>query len=184
MTKYRILAFGCGLLLVVAATKCGGSDDQQQAQSSQSTPASQTAEVKVSRDNPCSVLFPTEVGEILGVESTLREIMDEATCRFHFEPGASGATTSEEGETFVEVKVHWTDGPAAVMAARMAGKLLGGESSGFEKLEGVGDEAWLAPMASYLTFSKGDVGVEMDMRMIPGEKEKAIRLAKLIASRL
>lgn len=184
MTQHRILEFGCGLLLVAAAMQCGGSDDQQQAQSPQSTATSQTAEVKVSRDNPCSVLFPTEVGEILGVESSLREIMDEETCRFHLDPGASGTETSEEGETFVEVKVHWTDGPTAIAVARTAGQLLGGESSGFESLEDIGDEAWLAPMASYLVFSKGDVGVEMDMRMIPGEKEKTIRLAKLIASRL
>jgi hypothetical protein len=183
MTRQRIFPLGFGLFLAMAASQCGGSGGQQ-AESAQSKPASQTAEVKVSRDNPCSILFPTEVEEILGVKSSMREIMDEVTCRFHIEPVASGAAKSEDGETFVEVKVHWTDGRTAIMATRMASQLLGGESSGFEKLAGIGDEAWLAPMASYLAFSKGDVGVEMDMRMIPGEKEKTIRLAKLIASRL
>jgi hypothetical protein len=33
-------------------------------------------------------------------------------------------------------------------------------------------------------FAQADVGVEIDMRMLPGEKEKAVRLAKLIASRI
>jgi hypothetical protein len=183
MTKQRIFQLGLGAFFAVAASHCGGSGGQQ-AETPQSKPASQTAEAKVSRDNPCSILLPNEVGEILGVKSEMREIMDEVTCRFHFEPGTSGATKSEDGETFVEVKVHWTDGRTAILATRTAGQLLGGDASGFEKVEGIGDEAWMAPMASYLAFSKGDVGVEMDMRMFPGEKEKTIRLAKLIASRV
>ena len=129
-------------------------------------------------------MYPSEVEEILGHKSELREVVDDVTCHFHFEPPEGGQPSPSQGETFIEVKVHWTDGRMAVMATRMAGKLLGGDSSGFEKLSGVGDEAWVAPMAAYLAFSKGDVGVEIDMRMLPGEKDKAVRLARLIASRL
>jgi hypothetical protein len=65
----------------------------------------------------------------------------------------------------------------------MASKLFGGDA-GFQKLQGIGDEAWLGPMASMLVFSKGKIGVEIDLRLIPDGKEKRIRLAKLIASRL
>ena len=82
------------------------------------------------------------------------------------------------------MKIHWTDGRTAITAARLAGKLLDPGAGAFEKLSGIGDEAWLAPFASYLAFSKGPVGVEIDMRMMPGEKEKAIHLAQRIASRL
>jgi hypothetical protein len=114
----------------------------------------------------------------------MREVMDEATCHYHFTPASGSKPSSSRDETFIEVKIHWTEGRTAVTAARMAGKLLGGGSSGFEKLPGIGDEAWASPMAAYLAFSKGDVGVEIDMRMLPGEREKAIRLARLIASRL
>ena len=140
--------------------------------------------LKVNRENPCSVMFPSEVAEILGVPSEMREIVDEVTCHYIFEPAGANQAMPARDEHFIEVKIHWTDGRIAVTAARMAGKLLGSGSSGFEKLPGVGDEAWVAPMAAWLAFSKGDVGVEIDMRMMPGEKEKAVRLARLIASRV
>lgn len=156
---------------------CGGTNSQKAAPSADAKPGKGLV-VKVTRDNPCSVMHPAEVEEILGLPSEMREVMDEVTCRFHF--GASPKPTREE--TFIEVKVHWTDGKTAITAVRLAGKLLG--SGSFEKLPGVGDEAWMAPLASYVAFSKGQAGVEIDMRMLPNEKEKATRLAKLIASRL
>ncbi len=65
----------------------------------------------------------------------------------------------------------------------MAAQLFGSDS-GFEKLTGIGDEAWLGPMASILVFSKGDVGIELDLRMVPGGRNRGIRLARLIAGRL
>ncbi|MBM3746249.1 MAG: hypothetical protein FJW34_10665 [Acidobacteria bacterium] len=129
-------------------------------------------------------MFPNEVGEIPGAKVNLREIVDEVTCRYHVEQADGGQAKPGSDETYVEVKGPWTDGRTAVTAARLAGQLWGGASSGFEKLPGVGDEAWMAPYASYLAFSKGDTGVEIDLRLALGDKEKAIRLAKLIASRL
>jgi len=176
------LSIGFGLAMVLGG--CGGGDGHKAATPASESPGKAAGAVKVSRDNPCSVLFPSEVQEILGLPSELREVVDEVTCHYHFKPADTGHPKASQEETFIEVKVHWTDGRTAVMATRMAGKLLGGDSSGFEKLQGIGDEAWIAPMASYLSFSKGDVGVEIDMRMLPGEREKTIRLARLIASRV
>ena len=67
----------------------------------------------------------------------------------------------------------------------MANQVFASEmENAFEKLPGIGDEAWLGPMASTLVFSKGDVGVELDLRMLPKGRERGIRIAKLIASRL
>ncbi len=179
MRKY----WACGMLGAILCGCGGGSNDK--AAPLAAGPSGKAAIVaKVSRDNPCSVMLHNEVAEILGAKVEMREIMDEVTCRYHFELAGGSQAKSDRDETFIEVKVHWSDGRTAVTAARLAGKLLGGASSGFEKLPGIGDEAWMAPMAAYLAFSKGDAGVEIDMRMMPGEKEKAIRLAKLIASRL
>ncbi|MCC7174067.1 MAG: hypothetical protein IT159_02635 [Bryobacterales bacterium] len=169
-------------LLALLASGCGNSGRSAAPQSGPSVAASPA--VKVSKDNPCSVLSPAEVGEILGLPSEMREIVDEATCHYHFKPAGGGRPEAASEETYIEVKIHWTGGRTAVLATRLAGKLLGGGSGGFEKLAGIGDEAWAAPYGAYLAFSKGDVGVEIDMRMLPGEKDKAIRLAKLIASRV
>jgi hypothetical protein len=147
--------------------------------------AAQSARTPVAafkKGNPCSILLPGEVGQILGVPVTMREIVDEATCSFPFDakPGAKPAAGDPPQLT---ITMHWDDGPTAVAATRMTSKLFGGDA-GFEKLQGIGDEAWLGPLASMLVFSKGKVGVEIDLRLIPDGREKGIRLARLIASRL
>ena len=184
MREYWALRLSLGILLAAFLGGCGGGNGRKAASPAGEAPGKAASVVKVSRDNPCSVLFPTEVAEILGVPSQMREIVDEVTCHYHFEPVSANQPKSARDESFIEVKIHWTDGRMAVAAVRMAGRLLGSGSSGFERLPGIGDEAWVAPLAAWLAFSKGDVGVEIDMRMMPGEKEKAVRLARLIASRL
>jgi hypothetical protein len=129
-------------------------------------------------------MLPTEIAEIFAVEAGLREIVDEITCHYHFKKVDGSQLKSEDGESFIRVQIHWTDGKTAVMTQRLAGKLIGGADSGFEQLKDIGDEAWMAPLASYLTFSKGDAGVEIDLRLIPGERDRAIQLAKRIAGRI
>jgi hypothetical protein len=186
-----------------AAGDGGRSSDAAAAANTASQPGSRPV-AALKKGNPCSVLLPQEVGEILGVRVTMREIVDESTCSFPFElpaspaggaPGAAAAKPASEdaaktmaeaivgAESQFTITVHWDDGPTAVTAARMAGKLLGGDA-GFEKLQGIGDEAWLGPLASILVFSKGKMGVQLDLRLVPDGREKGIRLAKLIASRL
>lgn len=184
MTQYWGVRLSQRILLAMVLAGCGSGSGQKAAAPAAEAPGKAAPAIKVSRENPCSVMFPTEVAEILGVPSKLREIVDEATCHYHFEPAGADQAKPSKDEHFIEVKIHWTDGRTAVAAARLAGRLLGGGSSGFEKLPGIGEEAWMAPMAAWLAFSKGNVGVEIDMRMMPGEKEKAVRLARLIASRV
>ena len=173
MVRIWILALTLGIMVLAG---CGSS----------SSPAEDTAAkagdaVNVDRQNPCSVMFPAEIEEIFGVKASLREIVDEITCHYHFEQADGKQLKSEDGESFIRVQIHWTDGKTVVMTQRLAGKLLGGADSGFEQLQGIGDEAWMAPLASYLTFSKGDVGVEIDLRLIPGERDRAIQLPQRIA---
>ena len=133
--------------------------------------------VVVKRDNPCSVLLPGEAEQILGTPITMREVVDQVTCHFDYDKPEPG------GPPYFEMKVYFEGGKTTVMATRMAGRMLGGDS-GFEKLAGIGDEAWLGPMASLLVFSKGDAGVELDLRLVPDGREKGIRIAKLVAGRL
>ena len=171
MRRNLFLAIGFVIL-----TACGGSAPPAEQAATQSGDA-----VKMDRKNPCSVLLPTEIAEIFDVQSTLREIVEENICHYHFEQADGKQLKSADGESFVRVQFDWTDGKTLVMAQRLASKLVGGADSGFEQLQGIGDEAWMAPLASLLTFSKGDVGVEIDLRLLPGERDKAIQLAKRIA---
>jgi hypothetical protein len=153
----------------------GGSADSGATASGAQSPG--VPAVVVKRDNPCSVLFPGEVAGILGTPITLREVVDEVTCHFDYDAPEPG------GPPYFEMKVYFEGGKAALAATRMASRLLGSDS-GFEKLPGIGDEAWLGPMASTLVFVKGDAGVELDLRLVPDGRDKGVRLATLVAGRL
>jgi hypothetical protein len=166
------------------------------------------ADSPVSKENPCTLLTMQQVKEAVQLEPVIREIVDEVTCSYEFFPPASSekptATAkqkSEEEKAEATAKdftvgatggapkfsytIHWADGKTAVMAARMAGKLLASEmENAFTKIEGAGDEAWLGPLASTAIILKGDVAVELDLRLLPEGKERGTRLVKAIASRL
>jgi hypothetical protein len=171
------------VLAVAGLASCGsGPAESETAAAPPADPSVAEALEKfpVTRENPCSVLFPNEVGDIVGAKMSMREVMDEATCHYIYdepEPG-SGA------ERFIEIKVHWEDGKTVILAAQGAGALLSSEMKVFEKLPDVGDEAYIGPMDSLLVFRKGDVGVEIDLRGVPNGREVGVKLAKLIASRV
>lgn len=174
---------GLTLVACTAVWACGGTADRTGETAKPVTTGATTQArpgvpaVAVKRDNPCSVLLPNEVAEALGVPISMREVVDETTCHFLYEKPA------RDGPAHFAVAVHFDDGGTVVAATRMAGKALGGDA-GFERLEGIGDEAWLGPLASMLVFVKNGVGVELDLRLVPDGREKGVRLAKLIASRL
>jgi hypothetical protein len=209
MENWRRWSFLPAVVLAAAACQQRAEPPRgDAAQAAAAAPAQSAAPaVQVRRDNPCSVLMPQEVESILGGTVPGREIVDEVTCSFPFgaPPGRStpggtapGTTQAPANDRETEatakslaasfaggppqliVKVYFKDGRTTMAANRMANSLLGG----FEQLPDLGDEAWLGPMASTLMFRKGDVGVELDLRMVPDAKDKGIRLAKLIASRL
>ncbi len=189
------------------------SRSNEPSQSSGAAGSGNAAAVKVRQDNPCSVLLPQEVEEIFGGMVVMREVVDEVTCDFPFEAGPKsqspssakaaaevqkGAHAEEQkagemaktmatgmagGKSHLTLKIYWKKGRTTIMATRLAAQLLGPDAK-FEQLPGIGDEAWLGPMASTLVFVKGDVGVELDLRTVPNAREPGIRLAKLIAGRL
>ena len=207
-----IVVPACWLGFSLVGCRNNSSKGEASLASGSTSGSSQGGSVTVRRDNPCSVLLPREVEEIVGLPVTMREVVDEETCNFPFDKPAKGGTASSKstenkrvarsaegdaeakaksiaagmagGEPSLVVKVYWENGRQAITATRMAGQLLGGNDAGFEKLSGIGDQAWLGPMASNLTFIKGKTGVELDLRTVPNGREPGIRLAKLIASRL
>jgi hypothetical protein len=185
MTRYRSFNAAIAALAFASLTACQAGDKGDAPSAAPVTGAAggpaatspKAPAVTVKSDNPCSVLLPNEVGEILGTSISMREVVDEVTCHFDYDkPDAAGAP-------YLEIKVYFEDGSTVITATRMASKLLGGDA-GFEKLSGIGDEAWLGPMASTLVFVKGKAGAEIDLRLVTDGREKGIRLAKLIASRL
>ena len=188
----------------------GGTAGSESSQSQTTGPSKVNA--AVSKENPCTLLTPEQVVEAVGLKPVIREIVDEVTCSYEFseiaekEPAAaqesgSSGDKSDEGEAEAMAKaftvgatggvpkfsytIHWEDGPTAVMATRMASKLMGSEmENAFTKLDGIGDETWLGPLASTLIVLKGDVAVEFDLRLLPEGKERGTRLAQAVASRL
>ena len=191
----------------------GGSGDSASSPSQPASQAkSGSASTAVNKENPCTLLTPAQVEEAVGLKFTIREIVDEVTCSYEFEeaaaeakqpspkPAGSGAKSDEDeaeamakaftvgatgGTPKFSYTIHWEDGKTAVMATRMANQLFGSEmKDAFTKLEGIGDEAWLGPLASTAVILKGDVAVELDLRLLPEGKERGTRLVKAIASRL
>lgn len=193
------------LSIVLMACQDGGSGGSEATSSSGPLAA-------VNKDNPCTLLTPEQVVEAVGMSPFIREVVDEVTCSYEFpevaekkpgpapQAGAAPAKSDEEeaeamakdftvgatgGIPKFSYTIHWEDGATVVAGTRMAGQLLGSEmQNAFTRLEGIGDETWLGPLASTLVIRKGDVAVEFDLRLLPGGKERGTRLAKAVASRL
>ncbi len=90
-----------------------------------------------------------------------------------------GAMAGGAGGFSVELN---RDGRQALNAMRLALGMAGGKGL-TKKIEGLGDDAQMGPMGSMLMFRKGDLGVQIDGRMITGQ-EKLTAMAQKIASRL
>jgi hypothetical protein len=193
---------------LLAGCQSGG-PGQAETSPSQAAGAAQEGPA-VSKDNPCTLLTPEQVIEAVGMKFTLREVVDEVTCSYEFpdavettspETTAPGSAPSEQAEAEEMAKtfavgasggvpkfsytIHWEDGETVVMATRMANQLLGSEmQNAFTKIEGIGDETWLGPLASTLVVRKGDVAVEFDLRLLPEGEPRGRRLAEAVANRL
>ncbi len=190
------------LVLALAAAACGGGGKPAAGETGAAAPAARSG-----GDDPCSIVSAQEVGSILGVKVGEPEAEDAQTCRYPFDkpakaPGSGQGIAGElkapandreaeemakslasafaSGPPQLVVQVDRTDAATTIAATRMAASMTGG----FEQLLDIGDEAWLGPMASTLTFKKGAVAVTLDLRTVPDARDKGQQLAKLIASRL
>jgi len=123
----------------------------------------------------CSKLTANEASAILAEPVQSAEPSGNA-CVYHF--GANGGQT-------LGIDYTWQGGAMTLRIAHAAMKnaVTGGVDT-FESVKGVGDEAYVMPMASGLLMRKGDVMVHIDARMSGISVEKLESMGKTIAGRL
>jgi len=137
---------------------------------SQSTTSGRAARAR----DVCSLVTKEEVGEALG--TTVSEASGGTShCQYTLSAGNNQA---------LGVQVTWQGGALALKIAGMAFKGVAGGAGGFQSVEGIGDEAYVGPMGSTLMFRKGDVMVNLDLRLAGNNVEAAKVIAQKIASRL
>jgi hypothetical protein len=95
-----------------------------------------------------------------------------------------GALAAATDAPYLAVTVSWEN---ARQSMSMLKATLTGHSAGVqttENLTGIGDEALMGPVDSFLAFVKGPTQVQIDLSQIPRGREKGIALARRIAGRL
>jgi len=122
----------------------------------------------------CSLATKEEVGQALGTDITAAS-GGTTNCQYAFSGGNNQA---------LAVQVTWQGGTLAMKMAQMALKAVGGNVGGFQSVAGIGDEAYVGPMGSSLMFRKGEVMVNLDLRMAGNNVEGAKIIAQKIAARL
>jgi hypothetical protein len=121
---------------------------------------------------PCAKLTVDEASSALGQPVSSAEPLGTTACRY---------TYGADGRQF-NVQYEWQGGTIAMGIAHGVMKNVSGLGS-FTNVEGVGDEAYLAPMGSTLMMRKGDVMVHMDLRASGVSTDAATKMARIIAGR-
>jgi hypothetical protein len=122
----------------------------------------------------CSLVTKEEVGDALG--TTISEANGgTAGCRY---------TVSAGNNQALGIQVTWQGGALAMNIAGMALRGVAGSVGSFQPVAGIGDEAYVGPLGSTMMFRKGDVMVNMDLRMAGNNVDAAKAIAQKILSRL
>ena len=119
------------------------------------------------------MLSTSEASAALGQTVASVEQRGTLACEYTYGPG---------GRHF-DVNYTWQGGGITMGLARAALKHVAGMDT-FTTLEGIGDEAYLAPGNSALMMRKGDVLVQIDLRESGVSAEAAENMARKIASHL
>ena len=122
----------------------------------------------------CSLVTKEEVGEAFGTTIS-KASGGTSNCQYTLSAGNNQA---------LAVQVTWQGGALAMKFAAMAFKGVAGGVAGFQPVAGIGDEAYVGPMGSTLMFRKGDVMVNLDLRMAGNNVDAAKVIAQKIAARL
>lgn len=123
---------------------------------------------------PCAMLSASEAGRILGQHVENAEASGN-TCEYHYGPG---------GTRTLAIEYTWEGAGMALGLARGAMKMIAGGMQTFQPVQGIGDEAYLAPGGSGLMMRKGDVMVNIDLRVGGVSVDAAEQMARTIAGRL
>jgi hypothetical protein len=123
--------------------------------------------------DPCAMLSTTEASSALGQPVSSVEQRGIMSCEYRFGPTGKS----------LNIEYTWQGGAIAMRLAHGAMKQISGADS-FTTVEGIGDEAYVAPMGSGLMMRKGDVLVNMDLQAGGVSVEAAKQMAAKIADRL
>ena len=123
------------------------------------------------RRQPCAMLSTNEASTALGQTVTAVEQRGTMSCEYTY--GANG---------HFDINYTWQGGGITMGLARGAMKHVAGMD--ITAVEGIGDEAYLAPGNSALMMRKGDVLVQIDLRESGVNAEAAENMARKIASHL
>src|SRR5713226_6559628 len=125
------------------------------------------------RRQPCALLTTGEASAALGQPVASVEQRGTMSCEY---------TYGSNGRHF-DVEYTWQGGGITMGLTRGAMKHVAGMDT-FTTVDGIGDEAYLAPGNSALLMRKGDVMVNIDLRESGVSAEAAENMARTIAGRL
>jgi zinc-ribbon domain len=122
---------------------------------------------------PCAMLTTDEASSALGQPVISAETFGPAVCRYSY---------GSEGRQF-NAQYTWQGGAMAMGVTQSIMKHVSNTGT-FTPVEGIGDEAMLGPMGSTLMMRKGDVMVNMDLRVSGVSVSAAEKMARIIADHL
>ena len=125
------------------------------------------------RRQPCAMLSTVEAAAALSQPVASVEQRGTTSCEYTY--GSSNK--------HFDVDYTWQGGGITMGLTRGAMKHVAGMDT-FTTLDGIGDEAYLAPGNSALMMRKGDVMVNIDLRESGVSPEAAKTMARTIATRL
>jgi hypothetical protein len=126
------------------------------------------------KKDACALVTKAEVSQAfkMPVESASG---NDSHCQFKF-----AGTNQHE----VAMSVTWESGAMVMRLSHGAMKQISAGMDTFTPVAGIGDEAYVEPMGSGLMLRKGDVMVNIDLRMAGNNAEAAKLMEMKIASRL
>ncbi len=168
-----VLAFFIFLMLVVAGG-CAYFAYRVRQKTHEFTRSMHTdAKPYTGRRQPCAMLSTSEASAALGQTVASVEQRGTSVCEYSY---------GTNGQHF-DVEYTWENGGITMGIAHGAMKQISGMET-FTPLEGIGDEAYLAPGNSALMMRKGDVMVNIDLRESGVNADAAKKMASKIADRL
>lgn len=113
----------------------------------------------------------------------------EVSAAFHapvvgMETAGNTCTYDFGGSRRMAVQVTWEGGTMVMKLSHGAMKSIAAGMDTFTPVAGVGDEAYVEPMGSGVMMRKGDVMVNIDLRMAGQNAEAGKQIAAIIAGRL
>jgi hypothetical protein len=168
-----ILAFFMFLILVVAGSCAYVAYRVRQKTHEFAESMHTNARPYTGRRQPCAMLSTSEASDAMGQTVASVEQRGTSACEY---------TYGSNGQHF-DVEYTWENGGITMRIAHGAMKQISGMET-FTLLNGIGDEAYLAPGNSALMMRKGDVMVNIDLRESGVSADAAKKMASKIAGRL